>query len=434
MAYLYINAFFNFVIMTLNMIITKLMNNIGYYEINESVLYDIFYQMIDFNSDEDSEISISEEDDNDEKIYIGLLTNEIPPIVYGGVATWIVNFIKMFEGHKNIIVVPIYLAYNDALPKECYDKYANIRVIECESDIKEAFSGIDVCINNLWISLETIIKIKDIYPELNIITVCHSLIRMENITNLGSIYTNNFNQQELVFQNSDCVVLISKAEDEYYNTFGYNLFGTKTAVIHNSYSPMFDNKERSINYTSNNLGYIGRHVPRKRPELVIKAVDYLNNKDVKVINMGVDYDKYDNEYWRQLKDQYSGQLEVIPFSTDSRDKEKYWDSVGINCITGIYEPFGYTICESIDRGVPVIVQNIDGPKEIIEEVKDYIITYDVDWDIDKDIINFSEAVNKIWKLTPEQRRENCIKARKCLDKLRPESIRKDWYNLIKEMI
>ena len=33
MAYLYINAFFNFVIMTLNMIITKLMNNIGYYEI-----------------------------------------------------------------------------------------------------------------------------------------------------------------------------------------------------------------------------------------------------------------------------------------------------------------------------------------------------------------------------------------------------------------
>ena len=167
---------------------------------------------------------------------------------------------------------------------------------------------------------------------------------------------------------------------------------------------------------------------------MIKAVDYLNNKDVKVINMGVDYDKYDNEYWRQLKDQYSGQLEVIPFSTDSRDKEKYWDSVGINCITGIYEPFGYTICESIDRGVPVIVQNIDGPKEIIEEVKDYIITYDVDWDIDKDIINFSEAVNKIWKLTPEQRRENCIKARKCLDKLRPESIRKDWYNLIKEMI
>ena len=27
---------------------------------------------------------------------IGLLTNEIPPIIYGGVSTWIVNYIKMF--------------------------------------------------------------------------------------------------------------------------------------------------------------------------------------------------------------------------------------------------------------------------------------------------------------------------------------------------
>ena len=28
---------------------------------------------------------------------IGLLTNEIPPIIYGGVSTWIINFMKMYE-------------------------------------------------------------------------------------------------------------------------------------------------------------------------------------------------------------------------------------------------------------------------------------------------------------------------------------------------
>tara|TARA_A100001037_G_scaffold45808_2_gene37073 strand:+ start:17989 stop:19254 length:1266 start_codon:yes stop_codon:yes gene_type:complete len=421
------------------MIITKVMGRVGYYEIDEQTLYDIFYNMIDYGyNEEDDDEDDDDEDDGEvdcsEPIIVGLLTNEIPPIVYGGVATWIVNFMKMFEGHKNITVVPIYLAYNDKLPEECYDKYPNIRVINNESEIEEMFEGIDVCINNLWIALDTIIKLKEYYPDMNVISVCHSLIRMENITNLGSVYTNNFNQQELIFQNSDCVVLISKAEETYYNTFGYDLFGTKTCVIHNSYSPMFDNVEKEIDYESNDLGYIGRHVPRKRPELVIKAVDYLNNKDVKVVNMGVDYDKYDNEYWRELKKEYKDQLEIVPFSTDKDVKEKYWESVGVNCITGIYEPFGYTICESIDRGIPVIVQNIDGPKEIIDEVKEYIITYDVDWDIDKDIINFSEAVDKIWKLTPEERRDNCIKARKCLDKLRPEAIRKDWYSLIKEMV
>ena len=33
-------------------------------------------------------------------IKVGLLTNEIHPVIYGGVATWIVNFIKMFEGDE----------------------------------------------------------------------------------------------------------------------------------------------------------------------------------------------------------------------------------------------------------------------------------------------------------------------------------------------
>ena len=43
------------------------------------------------------------------KIRVGLLTNEIPPIVYGGVATWIVNYIKMFENDENFNFKVTYL-------------------------------------------------------------------------------------------------------------------------------------------------------------------------------------------------------------------------------------------------------------------------------------------------------------------------------------
>ena len=44
----------------------------------------------------------------------------------------------------------------------------------------------------------------------------------------------------------------------------------------------------------------------------------------------------------------------------------------------------------------MIVSDIDGPKEIIEEVKDYVITYDVDVDNYKnDINNFSEVLKKM---------------------------------------
>lgn len=371
----------------------------------------------------------------EKKIKIGLLTNEIPPVVYGGVATWIVNFIKMFEGDEDFEIIPIFLAYNDKLPDECLEKYKNIRVINNPDEVQGAFNDIEVCINNLWIAEDTINQIKGLFPSMKIVTVCHSLIRMENITNMGSCYTNNFNHQEITFQNSDYVVLISKAEENYYHKLGYSNLNTKTRVIYNSYTPQFDDKENTVDYSSNDSGYIGRHVPRKRPELPIKAINALNKDDVKVYNMGVDYDKYDNEYWKIMEKEYEKNLVIIPFSTDKNVKEDYWKSIGINCITGIYEPFGYTICESIDRSMPVIVSNIDGPKEIIDEVKDYVYTYEVDVDdYQNDIKNISSAFQKVWDTPPEVREFNSKMARKCLDKLRPDSIRIEWRKLIYDIM
>ena len=155
---------------------------------------------------------------------------------------------------------------------------------------------------------------------------------------------------------------------------------------------MFNEDKVDVDYSLNNTGYIGRHVPRKRPELPILAVDLLD-EDVKVFNMGVDYDKYDNEYWRKLENEYKDNLVIIPFSSNKKDKDYYWENVGVNCITGIYEPFGYTICETIDRGIPVVVSDIDGPKEIIEEVRENVYIYDVDVDnYENDIVNISNCL------------------------------------------
>ena len=83
MAYIYINSFFNYVIMIMNMIITKLMNNLGHYSINENTLYDIFYNMIDYEYTIDGKEGDEgdEEGEEGEEITIGLLTNEIPPII-----------------------------------------------------------------------------------------------------------------------------------------------------------------------------------------------------------------------------------------------------------------------------------------------------------------------------------------------------------------
>ena len=90
--------------------------------------------------------------------------------------------------------------------------------------------------------------------------------------------------------------------------------------------------------------------------------------------------------------------------------------------------------ESLDRKEPIIVSDIDGPKEIIEEVKDYVITYDVDVDNYKnDINNFSEVQQECGKFHQKKRKKIVKKQGMCLDKLRPEVIKEDWKRVIYEV-
>ena len=138
------------------------------------------------------------------------------------------------------------------------------------------------------------------------------------------------------------------------------------------------------------------------------AVNKLNMKNITVHNMGVDYDKYGNDFWKLLENKHKDILNIIPFTSDKSIKEKFFMEVCWICITGIYEPFGYTICEAIDRRKPIIVGLIDGPKEIVEEVMEHVISYDVDiYNYENDIKNFSEALQKAIKLTPEIKKTKC---------------------------
>ena len=365
-------------------------------------------------------------------IRIALLTNELPPIVYGGVSTWILNFMKMFKDNPKIKVIPFFLAHIDEPHPTFFKNYPGLRILHKNSikyDIKENFKDITICVNNLWVANDTVKMITEINPHLKMISVIHSLIKMEHLTNLGSIYTNNFFEQENTFKYSDYVILISKAEEEYYKKFGYDKYKAKTFVIYNSYCPKFDKTNPDdFDYSSNTLGYIGRHVPRKRPELPVLAMDRYE-QDIKVVNMGM---KPDNEFWEKLDKKFDN-LETIKFSTDKSNIAKYWGKVGCNCVTGVYEPFGYTICETLDRMVPAIVQNIDGPKEILDEFSDCVYTYSVSSDYNKDIDNFYKAFEKFMATPPKVRKANAIKARKALDPFRPENISKQWQKLFEDI-
>jgi glycosyltransferase involved in cell wall biosynthesis len=338
----------------------------------------------------------------------------------------------MFANDMNYEIIPIFLAYQDSdRIDQILGKYKNLRIIYKKKDIKNVFEDIDICVNNLWISLDTIKEIKNIYPDKHLISVCHSLIKMEHITNLGSIYTNNFYDQEITFMNSDVVVLISNAEEKYYKQFGYDKYDAVTYVIYNCYKPKYDDSELDIDYSNDNIGYIGRHVPRKRPELPILSVNKIGRKDIQVYNMGVDYKNGSNDYWTQLEKIFEEQLTIIPFTSNKKIKEEYWESIGVNCITGIYEPYGYTICEALDRRIPVIVQDIDGPSEIIKGFEKNVYMYNVDQkSLINDVNNFTKALEVFWNTNEETRKHNAEVAREALKQFKPTVIGDEWKSLI----
>ena len=73
----------------------------------------------------------------DGKIKIALLTNELPPIVYGGVSTWILNFMKMFKDNPKVEVIPFFLAHIDN-PHPSFEKnYPGLRILYKDTIVKD---------------------------------------------------------------------------------------------------------------------------------------------------------------------------------------------------------------------------------------------------------------------------------------------------------
>ena len=80
---------------------------------------------------------------------------------------------SMFKDDEHYEAVPIFLAYLDKAPDNFNEMYPGIRIINSENDIKHVFNDIDVVVNNLWIALDTIKKIKSEYPKYQLVFDIH---------------------------------------------------------------------------------------------------------------------------------------------------------------------------------------------------------------------------------------------------------------------
>lgn len=341
---------------------------------------------------------------------IALLIDEYVDNTVGGVATWTTHFMKMFP---DVILI---FCYDDSNVQNF--RHKNIRYLHKNTlkEFKGVFRDVNIVVNSLWSTNKVILRL---FGKIKIITVIHSLLFKEVITNnIGYSYISNY--QEETIRNSNHIVFISKSEQEYFRE-QYPDIKVPTSVIYNVYVPEYYWRPYKHMDT---VGYIGRFVPRKRPELAILGLEKIDRLDVPCLMMG----KHDNGFWQKLNKKYDN-LELIPGNFNMNAKDNFFDRVGIGSFTSIYEPFGYSMMEFIDRSIPVIVPDIDGPQEIIEGFRDCVYPYEVHQNRDKDIESYSKVLEHVLSLSPDERKSNAQKARGILERFTPEIIIKDWNEL-----
>lgn len=348
-------------------------------------------------------------------VTIGLILDEYGSKSIGGVSTWTNHFIKMINDYSEFDVTLFY----------CYEKKddvtslakSNVILINKNTlqGIKNQINNLDIVINCLWSTNKVIRYIKNKKP---IITVIHSLIFLEVITN-NTRFINNF--QEETFTLSDHLVFVSKSDQQYFIK-QYPNIKVPTSFIYNTYVPEHFNRPYK---NLDTIGYIGRYVPRKRPELAILGLENINRLDVPCLMMG----DHSNIFWANLNEKFNN-LQLVSQSFNSNNKNKFFDKVGIGSFTSIYEPFGYSLLEFIDRGIPVIVAYIDGPKEIIKDFEEFVYPYQVFKNYKNDIESYSKVLKHVLSLSPQERENNAQNAKKILEKFKPGVIFKEWKNLI----
>ncbi|HLU09015.1 MAG TPA: glycosyltransferase family 4 protein [Oceanobacillus sp.] len=112
------------------------------------------------------------------------------------------------------------------------------------------------------------------------------------------------------------------------------------------------------------IGFAGRFVEEKRPDLLIRALEVVNQKypNVRVVFAG-EYDiKYESMWERQqhLVQQYREQLVFLGLREDPQDMADFYAACDVLALTSDSECFALVQVESMLSGTPVVMTNTPG--------------------------------------------------------------------------
>ncbi|GAB4570710.1 MAG: glycosyltransferase family 4 protein [Anaerolineae bacterium] len=119
------------------------------------------------------------------------------------------------------------------------------------------------------------------------------------------------------------------------------------------------------------IGYAGRFVQEKRPDLLIRALDTINQRypNARVVFAG-EYDiKYEDTWERQqpLVQQYRDQLVFLGLLDNMQDMANFYAACDVLVLPSGTECFGLVQVEAMLCGTPVIMTNIPGARVVVQE-------------------------------------------------------------------
>ena len=120
------------------------------------------------------------------------------------------------------------------------------------------------------------------------------------------------------------------------------------------------------------IGSMGRFVQKKRFDLYVQALAILKERGVKFrAVLGGDGEKADGI--RALIKNCELENHVV-LSGWVRDKAEFFADIDIFALPSQHEPFGIVLIEAMAYGVPVVTTDAEGPREIVHDGVDALLT------------------------------------------------------------
>jgi len=117
------------------------------------------------------------------------------------------------------------------------------------------------------------------------------------------------------------------------------------------------------------IGYAGRFVEEKRPDLLIRAIPYLLERfpELRIAFAGEYLIRYENFYERCLPliEQYRDRLVFLGLLTDPQDMANFFALCDVLALPSGTECFGMVQAEAMLCGTPVVVSDTPGAREVV---------------------------------------------------------------------